>query len=102
MASHVFHMSRPVHTGCGRRSSVASPRVFSQVNRGVNGSAPGRGPARRHTLSTAAVISSANLWITVRGHFHWVETTNPTAMKPKPTTMFQSPRAATGRLAVVT
>lgn len=29
-------------------------------------------------------------------HFHWVETTNPAAMKPKPTTMFQFPRASTG------
>lgn len=36
------------------------------------------------------------------GYFHWVETTNPPAMKPKPTTMFQLPNASTGRLPCVT
>ncbi len=36
------------------------------------------------------------------GHFHWVETTNPAAMKPKPTTMFQLPRDSTGMSPVVT
>ncbi len=36
------------------------------------------------------------------GYFHWVETTNPTAMKPKPTTMFQLPMASIGNSAVVT
>jgi hypothetical protein len=35
-------------------------------------------------------------------YFHWVETTNPPAMKPKPTTMFQLPRACSGRLPWVT
>ena len=37
-----------------------------------------------------------------RRYFHWVETTNPPAMKPKPTTMFQLPNASTGRLPWVT
>ena len=35
-------------------------------------------------------------------YFHCVETTNPPAMKPKPTTMFQLPSASTGRLPCVT
>ncbi|KPI18843.1 hypothetical protein OK074_7808 [Actinobacteria bacterium OK074] len=30
------------------------------------------------------------------GYFHCVETPNPAAMKPKPTTMFQLPSASTG------
>ncbi len=38
----------------------------------------------------------------VDNYFHWVETTNPPAMKPKPTTMFQLPNASTGRLPWVT
>jgi hypothetical protein len=36
------------------------------------------------------------------GHFHCVETTNPAAMKPKPTTMFQLCSACTGQSPVVT
>lgn len=35
-------------------------------------------------------------------YFHCVETTNPPAMKPKPTTMFQLPSASTGRSPCVT
>lgn len=37
-----------------------------------------------------------------RRYFHCVETTNPPAMKPNPTTMFQLPNASTGRLPWVT
>lgn len=35
-------------------------------------------------------------------YFHWVETTNPAAMKPKPTTMFQLCRDSTGMSPLVT
>ncbi len=35
-------------------------------------------------------------------HFHWVETTKPVAMKPKPTTMFQFPSASMGSELLVT
>ncbi len=35
-------------------------------------------------------------------YFHWVETTNPVAMKPKPTTMFQLPSEWMGREPSVT
>ncbi len=35
-------------------------------------------------------------------YFHCVETPNPAAMKPKPTTMFQLPRASMGSLPSVT
>ena len=38
----------------------------------------------------------------VGSYFHCVETTNPPAMKPKPTTMFQLPSASIGRLPWVT
>jgi len=31
-------------------------------------------------------------------YFHWVDTPKPTAMKPKPQTMFQLPMAPIGRL----
>ncbi len=31
-----------------------------------------------------------------QSYFHWVETPNPAAMKPKPTTMFQLPSCSTG------
>lgn len=31
-----------------------------------------------------------------QSYFHCVETPNPAAMKPKPTTMFQLPRASMG------
>ncbi len=37
-----------------------------------------------------------------RGYFHCVETPNPTAMKPKPATMFQFPIALIGRSPSVT
>jgi hypothetical protein len=61
----------------------------------------------RQRLSTD-LLSFPRLWITLwtdpaeRGYFHWVETTNPAAMKPKPTTMFQLPRDLTGMSPVVT
>lgn len=75
----------------------------------------------RQRLSTD-LLSFPRLWITLwkgvlkrdlaerasrsgtaqRVYFHWVETTNPAAMKPKPTTMFQLPRALTGMSPVVT
>ncbi|GAA0446414.1 hypothetical protein GCM10009544_06580 [Streptomyces stramineus] len=35
-------------------------------------------------------------------YFHWVETTNPAAMKPKPTTMFQLRSDSTGMSPLVT
>jgi hypothetical protein len=38
----------------------------------------------------------------LRCYFHCVETTNPPAIKPKPTTMFQLPSAWMGRLPCVT
>ncbi|GGR33915.1 hypothetical protein GCM10010219_43490 [Streptomyces netropsis] len=37
-----------------------------------------------------------------RRYFHCVETTNPAAMKPKPTTMFQLRRDSTGMSPLVT
>ncbi len=37
-----------------------------------------------------------------RRYFHWVETTKPAAMKPKPTTMFQFFRDSTGMSPLVT
>lgn len=37
-----------------------------------------------------------------RRHFHWVETPNPAAMKPKPTRMFQLCQLSTGQLPLVT
>lgn len=37
-----------------------------------------------------------------RGYFHCVETPNPAAMKPKPTTMFQLPSESMGREPSVT
>lgn len=36
------------------------------------------------------------------GYFHCVETPNPAAMKPKPTTMFQLPSDSTGSELLVT
>lgn len=36
------------------------------------------------------------------GYFHCVETPNPAAMKPKPTTMFQLPRDSMGSELLVT
>ena len=43
-------------------------------------------------------------WIAPSGesYFHWVETPNPAAMKPKPTTMFQLSRASIGSVPSVT
>lgn len=35
-------------------------------------------------------------------YFHWVETPNPAAMKPKPTTMFQLPSESMGNEPSVT
>ncbi|GAB2574624.1 hypothetical protein GCM10027168_04420 [Streptomyces capparidis] len=37
-----------------------------------------------------------------RRYFHWVETTKPPAMKPKPARMFQSSHAWTGYFVSVT
>lgn len=60
----------------------------------------------RYWLSTDLPTFSTvwmSLWITrphptASGYFHCVETTNPPAMKPKPTTMFQLPSVSIGSL----
>lgn len=49
----------------------------------------------------------STLWMTpvdnlVSGYFHCVDTTNPPAMKPKPTAMFQFPSCSIGKLPCVT
>ncbi len=74
--------------------------TFPLVRTGPERDVPGAGPAAAVELSTQFLRSSVYLWITLTlgdaRHFHCVETTKPSAMKPKPTTMFQFPRASTG------
>src|SRR5262245_4228564 len=80
--------------------------------------APGVATGRTGVNLVEVIHSSSDLFPTVdnrvdkhtgpggrarrRAYFHWVETTNPPAMKPKPMTMFQLPSASTGRLPWVT
>ena len=88
------------HTGVNpteviHRSSDLFPTVDAPVDNSVDNR--GGGLTRVRTVPTRAHRLAGS-----RGHFHWVETTNPPAMKPKPTTMFQLPSASIGRLPVVT
>lgn len=82
----------------------------------IKGSGAVAGPGPVTPASTPVELSTdllsfprvwINLWITsgvslADRYFHCVETTNPPAMKPKPTTMFQLPRASMGSLLFVT
>ncbi len=58
--------------------------------------APATRPGHRTPVPRPAPGTRAAVGGSWKRYFHCVETTNPTAMKPKPTTMFQSPSASTG------
>ncbi|GHC36880.1 hypothetical protein GCM10010507_07720 [Streptomyces cinnamoneus] len=77
------------HTGVNAREVIHRSSEFSPtVDEGVDNSKEGSGQNRPPALG--------------KGYFHWVETTNPAAMKPKPTTMFQFFRDSTGMSPLVT
>ncbi len=89
------------HTGVNfgeviHRQSEFFPTVDEGVDnstassgQGFTGAAPGHGPGARRLARDVP-------------YFHCVETTNPAAMKPKPTTMFQLRRAWIGMSPLVT
>lgn len=66
----------------GRNTTEHHGTVLESHSRTVGRTASGLSPAGRH--------------------FHWVETPNPAAMKPKPTRMFQFRQPSTGQLPLVT
>ncbi|GAX54109.1 hypothetical protein SO3561_05644 [Streptomyces olivochromogenes] len=65
----------------------------------------GQSHRRQPRMSYPQIVLVFHLWKTLvdnsvdnpgQSYFHCVETPNPAAMKPKPTTMFQLPRASMG------
>ena len=72
-------------------------------DRGVPVRSPGHiGVNARKVIHRSCEFSKAVDQPVDNFYFHWVETTNPVAMKPKPTTMFQLPNASIGREPSVT
>ncbi|GHG59150.1 hypothetical protein GCM10018779_25320 [Streptomyces griseocarneus] len=89
------------HTGVNAGEVIhRQSEFFPTVDEGVDncpassgpsftGAAPGRGPGALRSVRDGP-------------YFHCVETTNPAAMKPKPTTMFQLRREWIGMSPLVT
>lgn len=79
--------------------------MFPQANRGAATAGNQSAPQRGGELSTVFVMVLGTVDNSRRvpadrapgSYFHCVETTNPPAMKPNPTTMFQAPSAPIGR-----
>lgn len=69
--------------------------VHNPVDVGGQHGGPSGGPSGGQPGGTAGKRRSNR-------YFHCVETPNPAAMKPKPTTMFQLPSASIGREPSVT
>lgn len=77
------------HTGVNAREVIhRSSEFFPTVDEAVDNSPEGRPQGLREARSDR--------------YFHCVETTNPAAMKPKPTTMFQLCSDSTGISPLVT
>lgn len=72
------------------------PQIFRPIHTVetlVDNSVDNLGHGLRAQAGEALVQAPDTLW---PRYFHCVETPNPAAMKPKPTTMFQLPNASTG------
>lgn len=85
-------MRLPVCLSYRRQHSMGYPQIvflFPMWITPVDNSVDGPGQNRVHQV--ASVTSPA-----AEPYFHWVETPNPAAMKPKPTTMFQLPSESIG------
>ncbi|GHF43448.1 hypothetical protein GCM10010218_25950 [Streptomyces mashuensis] len=81
------------HTGVNLAEVIhRSSEFFPTVDEGVDNSSESSGQSLRGPLFP----------LLFRRYFHCVETTNPAAMKPKPTTMFQLCSDSTGMSPLVT
>lgn len=89
------------HTGVNAGEVIhRSSEFFPTVDEGVDNWLEGSGEGLRQGVPKGHATGSPGE--PFRRYFHCVETTNPAAMKPKPTTMFQLRSDSTGISPLVT